>query len=356
MALNSGFFEAELVNDQPDRVYGSEHFGSLFDGVITDGIFKNYGKAFEVTKGEPTDTGLKVYVGVGRAWFNKTWTLNSSAWPIDIQRPPASGYRNDAIVLEVDTTRSVRTNTIKVITGNVWDYPRADVPSLKREETVKQYLLAIVKVSSSSLITNDAMSIVDTRGLTGTYTYAAPYAKTVTPTDQTIESIINSLETSFESYQKKYQADFDDWMTSIEGQLGTLSNEQTVRLALMIGEIYKSDYISGEYPYVKEEGLYLSLNDNGDKPSIEINFGYASLPYAANSGAIQVFPQEKEYSLLYTFEGDGKTKTFTIQDTITSITQVTVNGFVMSPTISGSSFTFEEAPDIGAVIVATAKP
>jgi hypothetical protein len=84
-------------------------------------------------------------------------------------------------------------------------------------------------------------------------------------------------------------------MRQIVGELGTLSNEQTVRLALMIGEIYRSDYISGEYPYVDEDGgLWLSASDNGEKPSVDINFGYASLPYAANGRATEVVIHTEE--------------------------------------------------------------
>ena len=136
------------------------------------------------------------------------------------------------------------------------------------------------------------MVITDKRNTGG---QSAPYAKPVEPVKSTIDGIIDSLEKEFNAYQKVYQEEFSEWMDSIIGHLGTLSNEQTVRLALMVGEIYRSDYISGEYPYVDEDGgLWLSASDNGEKPSVDINFGYASLPYAANGRATEVVIHTEE--------------------------------------------------------------
>lgn len=292
MALTSGFFKATLVNDQPDRVYSSEQFGSLFDGVITDGIFQNYKDAFAVTATQPSGGNLKVLVGSGRAWFNKSWTLNSSSYPLTIDKPSATAYRTDAIVLEINTDLAIRENKIKVIKGQESLSQNTQVPALTRSNTVNQYLIATVDVKASLNVTNDAMVITDKRNTGG---QSAPFAKPVEPVKSTIDGIIDSLEKEFNAYQKVYQDEFAEWMDSIVGHLGTLSNEQTVRLALMVGEIYRSDYISGEYPYVDEDGgLWLSASDNGEKPSVDINFGYASLPYAANGRATEVVIHTEE--------------------------------------------------------------
>lgn len=292
MALTSGFFKATLVNDQPDRVYSSEQFGSLFDGVITDGIFQNYKDAFAVTAGQPSGGNLKVLVGSGRAWFNKSWTLNSSSYELTIDKPSATAYRTDAIILEINTDLAIRENKIKVIKGQESLSQNTQVPALTRSSTLNQYLIATVDVKASLNVTNDAMVITDKRNTGG---QSAPYAKPVEPVKTTIDGIIDSLEKEFNAYQKVYQEEFSEWMDSIIGHLGTLSNEQTVRLALMVGEIYRSDYISGEYPYVDEDGgLWLSASDNGDKPSVDINFGYASLPYAANGRATEVVIHTEE--------------------------------------------------------------
>lgn len=305
MALTSGFFKASLVNDQPDRVYSSEEFGSLFDGVISDGIFKNYKDAFKVSAGQQvTSEGLKLYVGAGRAWFNKTWTLNSSSsYELTINKPSATYNRLDAIVLDIDANLDTRENKIIVIDGKERETlgSTPPLPNLIRDDNAKhwQYLIATVFVKASITNTYDAISITDVRGNLTAYPQAAPYAAPIEPTTSTIDGIIDSLENEFNAYQKTYQAEFNEWMDSIVGHLGILSNEQTVRLALMIGEVYRSDYISGEYPYVDDDGgLWLSAGDNGEKPSVDINFGYASLPYAANGRAREVIIQTSEYTIV----------------------------------------------------------
>ena len=187
---------------------------------------------------------------------------------------------------------AIRENKIKVIKGQESLSQNTQVPALTRSSTLNQYLIATVDVKASLNVTNDAMVITDKRNTGG---QSAPFAKPVEPVTSTIDGIIDSLEKEFNAYQKVYQEEFSEWMDSIVGHLGTLSNEQTVRLALMVGEIYRSDYISGEYPYVDEDGgLWLSASDNGDKPSVDINFGYASLPYAANGRATEVVIHTEE--------------------------------------------------------------
>lgn len=302
MALTSGFFKAELVNDVPDRKYGSEEFGSLFDGVISDGIFENYGNAFKVTLGEAVTDGIKIFVGSGRAWFNKTWTLNSASYELMLPRPSPSYNVLYVVVLDINAHLNTRENSIKLIRIN--DSYTEDISisptDIIRSDSDKnwQYILAkiLVKASSSPTITTDSVSITN---VIGTSTdYAAPYAKPIEPVTSSIDGIIDSLEQEFSSYKDTYQKEFNEWMQEIIGSLGTLSNEQTVRLALMIGEIYRSEYISGEYPYVDEDGgLWLSASDDGSKPSVDINFGYASLPYAANGRANEVVIQTSEYTI-----------------------------------------------------------
>ena len=55
MALTYGFYSST----NGDRKYSADQFGSLFEGIITNGVFMGIGKALEVTAGNtPEDTGL----------------------------------------------------------------------------------------------------------------------------------------------------------------------------------------------------------------------------------------------------------------------------------------------------------
>ena len=44
MSVTSGFFDS--ING--DRKYNAEQMSSIFDGIVTDGVFQNIGEAFRV--------------------------------------------------------------------------------------------------------------------------------------------------------------------------------------------------------------------------------------------------------------------------------------------------------------------
>lgn len=104
MALTYGFYNS--LNH--DRRYNALQMSQLFDGIITDGIFMNIGTAMTVVAG----SGLTVNVGVGRAWFNSTWTLNDAVYPIEAPASDVLRDRIDAVVLEIDQRETVRANRI----------------------------------------------------------------------------------------------------------------------------------------------------------------------------------------------------------------------------------------------------
>ena len=60
MPITSGFYNS--VNG--DRVYDADQFGSLFDGIISEGIFPNVGDKFFV---RPVNNTMDVYVYNGLA-------------------------------------------------------------------------------------------------------------------------------------------------------------------------------------------------------------------------------------------------------------------------------------------------
>lgn len=112
MAITSGFYDSS----SGDRVYTAEEFGSIFDGLISDGVYGNYGSKFAVTAG----SGKKVNVGSGRGWFNHTWILNDSLYtlPADEDYPTAHpNYdRNDVVAIMID--KSARQNSIVLLKGS----------------------------------------------------------------------------------------------------------------------------------------------------------------------------------------------------------------------------------------------
>lgn len=138
MSLTYGFYNS--LNG--DRRYTAEQISRIFSGVINDGVFMSIGDQLRVSASDK----MTVIVGSGRAWFDGTWTDNDTEYAIDIPVSELVLNRIDAVVLEVNTSESVRANSIKVISGTPATTPSK--PTLTNSGVVHQYPLAYVTVKS----------------------------------------------------------------------------------------------------------------------------------------------------------------------------------------------------------------
>jgi len=138
MAVTYGFYDS-VSND---RLYNAIQMSSIFDGIITDGVFENVGEALATING----TGMQVIVKDGRAWFDRTWTLNDTDMTLAIAASDLVNPRIDTVVLEVNASVGVRANSIKVITGTPAGVPSA--PILTNTSEIHQHALAYVYVAA----------------------------------------------------------------------------------------------------------------------------------------------------------------------------------------------------------------
>jgi len=125
-----------------DRKYDAIQMSSIFDGIIRDGILQHYGTAMVVKESE----GMMVNVGIGRAWFNHTWTLNDALLPLTVPISEVLLNRIDAVVLEVDSREAVRANSIKIFKGPPASSPKN--PTLVKTNDRWQYPLAYIRVNA----------------------------------------------------------------------------------------------------------------------------------------------------------------------------------------------------------------
>lgn len=140
MAYTSGFFNSV----DHDRTYDADTFGSMFDGVINDGVFRTWGDGMVVT----AVGGMTVAVGTGRAWFNHTWTVVTANERLTLAASSPSMPRIDSVVLRVDKSTSVRRNRIYIKQGQASGSPSR--PQLENTSTVREYVLADIRVDNSS--------------------------------------------------------------------------------------------------------------------------------------------------------------------------------------------------------------
>lgn len=161
MSVTSGFFNS--VNH--DRLYDAEQISSMFDGIITDGIYQGIGDAFIV---KPySELNNTVTVGTGRAWFDHTWTKNDTELAITLDDPNVLYDRIDCVVIDVDRRQEVRKNSIKVVKGTVSEHG-VTKPTLIEEELHNQYPLAYVTVKAGSAAPIQAQYIENVIGQTKT--------------------------------------------------------------------------------------------------------------------------------------------------------------------------------------------
>lgn len=154
MPVTSGFYNSL----HGDRRYDAMQISSMFDGVLTDGVYQGYGSKFAVV----ATTGRVIQVGTGRAWFDHTWTLNDSVLAITLDPEHATLNRYDEVVIEVNSSDDVRANTIKVVKGVEAATPSR--PGLTNTSTIKQYSLAYVyrPANTPTVLTSHITSVVGT--------------------------------------------------------------------------------------------------------------------------------------------------------------------------------------------------
>lgn len=241
MAVTSGFFNS-LNND---RKYNAKHINQLFEGILNDGVFASIGTSLVVQ----ASAGMTVNVGVGRAWFDKTWTDNDAVLPVVLQPSEMALNRIDAIVLEVDTSDATRNNSIKAIRGVPSSNPVA--PVMVNTATVHQHPLCNIAVAAGSTTIVQA----NITNLVGTA--SCPFITGILQT-MTVEGISALLE-----------EEFNDWFADIQGQL---SGDVACNLLNMINNL---DNIKLEAADLKnyEYSSYHQFCANVNSDALDAAFG-----------------------------------------------------------------------------------
>ena len=202
MAVTYGFYNA--LNH--DRLYDAIQMSSIFDGIIRDGIFSTIGDTMIVTA--PED-GMYVNVGSGRAWFNHTWTLNDTDYPIEAEQAEVVLDRIDAVILEVNSSAEVRANSIKFLKGTPSSNPVK--PTLTHNAEVNQYALAYVRIRAgqTTIFQSDienAIGTDETPFITGVLQQVS------------IETLLKQWEAEFNTYFTNFKntstTEFNNWFAA----------------------------------------------------------------------------------------------------------------------------------------------
>lgn len=219
MSVSSGFFNS--LNG--DRKYNAAQMSAIFDGLIIDGVFASIGSAFAVKAAG----GLTVNVGIGKAWFDHTWTVNDSILPMTAPEAEVLLDRIDAVVLEVNGMESVRNNTIKFVKGNPSSAPSR--PTLTNEGNVHQYPLCYIYRKYGTAVINQA----DITPMVGTE--STPFVTGILQTIS-LDELLGKWQDELDRFTDARSKEVDDWIAQEESDFtawfnkmkADLQQEQTV--------------------------------------------------------------------------------------------------------------------------------
>lgn len=207
MALTFGFYNS--LNH--DRKYNAEQFGSIFDGIIKDGVYMSIGNKLMV---KTANNGMQVNIDTGRAWFNHTWTLNDTIYPIVLPDAEPLLSKYVAVVLEVNKEEAIRTNSFKIISGTPASSPQW--PTLVNSGQVHQYALAyvLIKPAVTTITQADIYNNVGTS--------SCPFVTGVVQS-MNIDSLIAQWSDQWNRWFRKTEIEFDRFKTQYNTWFGDVS-------------------------------------------------------------------------------------------------------------------------------------
>lgn len=305
MSVSSGFFNS--LNG--DRKYNTAQISAIFDGLIIDGVFASIGTSFAVKAAG----GLTVNVGIGKAWFDHTWTVNDSILPMTAPEAEVLLDRIDAVVLEVNGTKSVRENTIKFVKGNPSSAPSR--PTLTNEGNVHQYPLCYIYRKYGTAVINQA----DITPMVGTE--STPFVTGILQTIS-LDELLGKWQDELDRFTDARSQEVDDWIAQEESDFtawfnkmkADLQQEQTVLDQWIASE--QADFLAW-YNQMKDQlsgdvagNLQLEIDKEEVKRILLIGFEDGTKEFSDNG------------TVITSTASDGRTLTKTFSDGFLTMTNV----------------------------------
>jgi hypothetical protein len=301
MSVSSGFFNS--LNG--DRKYNAAQMSAIFDGLIIDGVFASIGTAFAVKAAG----GLTVNVGVGKAWFDHTWTVNDSILPMTAPEAEVLLDRIDAVVLEVNGMESVRENTIKFVKGNPSSAPSR--PTLTNEGNVHQYPLCYIYRKYGTAVINQA----DITPMVGTE--STPFVTGILQTIS-LDELLGKWQDELDRFTDARSQEVDDWIAREESDFTAWFNK-------MKADLQQEQAVLDQWIASEQADFLAWYNQMKDQLSGDV----------AGNLQLEIDKEEVKRILLVGFE-DG-TKEFSDDGTV--ITSTASDGRTLTKTFSDGFLT-----------------
>lgn len=223
MAWTSGFFNS--VNG--DRLYNADQLSTIFNGLITDGVYESVGNKLAV---QPNN-GMTIQVATGRGWFGGRWVNNDSPHLVTLENADVLLNRYCAVCVRVDKSASQRTADIYLKYSDLATTPTK--PTMERTETVKEYCLAYIYIKGGATAIT-AADIQDTRADTSLCGWVTGLIEQVdtdtlwTQWEALFDAWYAQLQADTIASQTEWETEFDAWFERLQDKISESTEAQLI--------------------------------------------------------------------------------------------------------------------------------
>lgn len=224
MTFRSGFWNSI----DGDRTYSAEDMAIPFDGVITEGVFANWGDAFKAT----VTNASTVTIGSGKAWLSKKWVQNDSVYqmPITVSNYASSTEPRTVVVcldLKVESYyRFVQFYVVEMRNYSSYTDMLNQITDRTRQNTLPLFTINFA-AGDSSIQQSSITSLIGTSWCP----YVTAPVQTVTVDDirskwdasynELMKNIVGNAQTMANEAESNFEASFNTWFLTLKNQLNT---------------------------------------------------------------------------------------------------------------------------------------
>ena len=225
MTFRSGFWNSI----DGDRTYSAEDMAIPFDGVITEGVFANWGDAFKPTViNENTIT-----IGSGKAWLAKKWIQNDSVYQMPIKVSDyASSNESRTVVVCLDLKVETYYRFAQFLVEEQRNYSSfVDMLNAVTDRNSGRNTLVLFAINfaagDSSIQNTNITSLIGSAWCP----YVTAPVQTVTVDDirnkwdaaydSLMKDIAGNAQTKATEAESNFEASFNTWFLTLKNQLNT---------------------------------------------------------------------------------------------------------------------------------------
>lgn len=199
-----------------------------FDGVITEGVFANWGDAFKAT----VTNASTVTIGSGKAWLSKKWVQNDSVYqmPITVSNYASSTEPRTVVVcldLKVESYyRFVQFYVVEMRNYSSYTDMLNQITDRTRQNTLPLFTINFA-AGDSSIQQSSITSLIGTSWCP----YVTAPVQTVTVDDirskwdasynELMKNIVGNAQTMANEAESNFEASFNTWFLTLKNQLNT---------------------------------------------------------------------------------------------------------------------------------------